>query len=63
MNVITDQNFKLSTELQRFLKTDEFVKNKLNRKSAINEIKMKVDTAIEKSIREVNHTRSPLRES
>jgi len=35
MNVITEQNFKLSAELQRFLETDEVVKSKLSRKSAI----------------------------
>ena len=35
MNVITEQNFKLSAEIQRFLETDEVVKSKLSRKSAI----------------------------
>ena len=59
MNIITEQNFKLSGELQRFLETDEVVKSKLNRKSAIHEIKEKVDMAIRKSIREVEARRSP----
>lgn len=54
MNLITDQNFQLSSELQRFLKTDELVKNKLNRKTAIAGIKQKVDHAIERSIKEVH---------
>ena len=59
MNVITEQNFKLSTELQRFLETDEVVKTKLNRKSAIHEIKEKVDMAIRKSIKEVESRDQP----
>jgi hypothetical protein len=46
MGVITDQNFHLSSELQRFLQTDEVVKNKLNRTQAIGSIKEKVDKAI-----------------
>lgn len=59
MNVITEQNFKLSAELQRFLETDEVVKTKLNRKSAIHEIKEKVDMAIRKSIKEVESRDQP----
>ena len=30
MNLITSQNYELSSELQRFLQTDEVVKSKLN---------------------------------
>ena len=32
MNLITSQNYELSSELQRFLQTDEVVKTKLNRR-------------------------------
>jgi hypothetical protein len=43
MNVLTNQNFELSQELQNFLQTDEIVKTKLNRRSTVDEIKHKVD--------------------
>ena len=43
MNLITSQNYELSSELQRFLQTDEIVKSKLNRRSIVQEIKTKVD--------------------
>ena len=49
MNLITAQNYELSSELQRFLQTDEVVKSKLNRRSAVDDIKHKVDAAIMKS--------------
>ena len=63
MNLITAQNYELSNELQRFLQTDEVVKAKLNRRSLVEEIKMKVDTAIKKSQKEVEQKRSPQRSS
>lgn len=53
MNLITGQNYELSSELQRFLQTDEVVKSKLNRRSIVEEIKSKVDTAIRRSQAEV----------
>ena len=49
MNLITSQNYELSSELQRFLQTDEVVKQKLNRRSTVEEIRHKVDTAIRRS--------------
>ena len=59
MSLITNQNFELSTELQRFLQTDEVVKTKLNRRQTVDEIRHKVDTAIRRSQREVEQRRSP----
>lgn len=61
MNLITSQNYELSNELQRFLQTDEMVKNKLNRRSIVDEIKSKVDSAIRKSQHEVQSRKSPTR--
>ena len=61
MNLITNQNYELSSELQRFLQTDEIVKSKLNRRSIVEEIKTKVDTAIRKSQHEVQQRKSPTR--
>ena len=43
MNVVTDQNFKLSNELQSFLTTDEMVRSQLNRSQGLNDIKQRVD--------------------
>ena len=63
MNLITGQNQELSAELQRFLQTDEIVKNKLNRRSVVDEIKSKVDTAIRRSQMEVEQRKSPSRPS
>ena len=53
MNLITSQNYELSNELQRFLQTDEIVKSKLNRRTVVEDIKHKVDSAIRKSQMEV----------
>ena len=61
MNLITNQNYELSAELQRFLQTDEVVKTKLNRRSTVDEIRHKVDTAIRRSQKEVDDRRSPVR--
>ena len=49
MSLITAQNYELSSELQRFLQTDEVVKTKLNRRQTVDEIRSKVDTAIRRS--------------
>lgn len=59
MNLITQQNYELSCELQRFLQTDEVVKTKLNRRTTVDEIRHKVDTAIRRSQKEVEQRRSP----
>ena len=61
MNLITSQNYELSSELQRFLQTDEVVKTKLSRRQTVDEIRHKVDTAIRRSQREVDQRRSPTR--
>ena len=53
MNLITSQNYELSNELQRFMQTDEIVKSKLNRRTVVEDIKHKVDSAIRKSQMEV----------
>ena len=58
MNLITAQNYELSSELQRFLQTDEVVKSKLNRRDVVENIKHKVDSAIMKSQQEVDARRS-----
>ena len=58
MNLITAQNYELSSELQKFLQTDELVKSKLNRRSVVEDIKHKVDTAIMRSQQEVEARRS-----
>jgi len=63
MNLITSQNYELSNELQRFLQTDEIVKSKLNRRTVVEDIKHKVDSAIRKSQMEVEQRRSPTRET
>ena len=62
MSLITTQNYELSSELQRFLQTDEVVKTKLNRRQTVDEIRNKVDTAIKRSQREVQSRRSPVRQ-
>ena len=53
MKMITQQNYELSNELQRFLQTDEALATKLNKRSTLQEIREKVDTAIQRSIKEV----------
>lgn len=63
MNLITQQNYELSTELQRFLQTDEVVKSKLNRRSTVEEIRHRVDTAIKRSQAAVTANQSPRRSS
>ena len=51
----------MSTELEKFLETDEAVRRSLNRKSKVDEIRYKVDEAILRSMNEVNARRSPER--
>jgi len=59
INLITQQNYELSNELQRFLQTDEVVKTKLNRRQTVDEIRHRVDAAVRRSQREVEDRRSP----
>ena len=61
MNLITTQNYELSSELQQFLATDEQVKSKLIRRSDVEAIKNRVDSAIRKSRMEVEQRKSPAR--
>lgn len=49
INLMTQQNYELSNELQRFLQTDEVVKTKLNRRQTVDEIRNRVDAAVRRS--------------
>ena len=60
---MTQQNYELSNELQRFLQTDEVVKTKLNRRQTVDEIRNRVDAAVRRSQREVDERRSPRKSS
>lgn len=51
--LLNQQNFELSTELSKFIETDEQVKRTLNRKMKVEEIRHKVDDAIKKSLYDV----------
>lgn len=53
MNLLNQQNYELSHELEKFIETDEVVRRSLNRKFKVDEIRNKVDEAIQKSMVEV----------
>lgn len=61
MNTLNQQNFELSTELEKFIESDETIRRTLNRKGKVEEIRHKVDEAIMKSMIEVQNRRSPER--
>ena len=51
--LLNQQNFELSTELEKFIETDETIRRTLNRKGKVEEIRYKVDEAIMRSMHEV----------
>ena len=51
--LLNQQNFELSTELEKFIETDETIRRTLNRKGKVEEIRYKVDEAIMRSMQEV----------
>ena len=59
--LLNQQNFELSTELEKFIETDETIRRTLNRKGKVEEIRTKVDDAIMRSMYEVQQRRSPER--
>lgn len=59
--LLNQQNFELSTELEKFIETDETIRRTLNRKGKVEEIRTKVDEAILRSMHEVQQRRSPER--
>lgn len=59
--LLNQQNFELSTELEKFIETDETIRRTLNRKGKVEEIRYKVDEAIMRSMHEVQQRRSPER--
>ena len=61
MTLLNQQNYDLSTELEKFLETDEVVRRQLNRKNKVDDIRHKVDEAIQRSMVEVASRRSPER--
>lgn len=61
MALLNQQNFELSKELEKFIETDEIVRRSLNRKGKVEDIRHKVDEAIQKSMYEVQTRRSPER--
>jgi PBP1b-binding outer membrane lipoprotein LpoB len=46
MGLVNQQNSELSTELEKFIQTDDMVRRSLNRKGHVEEIRHKVDEAI-----------------
>lgn len=61
VSLLNQQNFELSTELEKFIETDETIRRTLNRKGKVEEIRTKVDDAIMRSMYEVSQRRSPER--
>ena len=55
--LLNQQNFELSTELEKFIETDETIRRALNRKGKVEEIRYKVDEAIMRSMTEVQQRR------
>jgi len=61
MNLLNQQNYELSVELEKFIEADEVVRKGLNRRDKVEQIRGKVDDAIRKSQAEVERRRSPER--
>jgi hypothetical protein len=61
MNLLNQQNYELSVELEKFIEADEVVRRGLNRRDKVESIRYKVDEAIKKSMQEVERRRSPER--
>lgn len=61
MNLLNQQNYELSVELEKFIEADEVVRRGLNRRDKVEQIRGKVDDAIRKSQAEVEKRRSPER--
>ena len=59
MALLNQQNYELSAELDKFIQTDEMVRSSLNRRGVVEDIRHKVDEAIQKSVMEVQSRRSP----
>ena len=53
MALLNQQNYELSVELEKFIETDEVVRRTLNRKAKVEDIRHKVDEAIQRSMVEV----------
>jgi len=61
LNLLNQQNYELSVELEKFIEADEVVRRGLNRRDKVEQIRHKVDDAIRKSQAEVERRRSPER--
>ena len=59
MAVLNQQNYELSSELEKFIEADEAVRRNLNRRDKVETIRHKVDDAIKKSMQEIERRRSP----
>lgn len=59
--LLNQQNYELSVELEKFIETDDVVRRTLNRKAKVEDIRHKVDEAIQRSMVEVQNRRSPER--
>lgn len=62
-SLLTQQNKDLQRELDSFVETDDIVRRNLDRKTKVDEIRFKVDNAIEQSAHVVYKSRSPIREA
>ena len=61
LNLLNQQNYELSVELEKFIEADEVVRKGLNRREKVEQIRHKVDDAIRKSQAEVERRTSPER--
>jgi len=61
--LLTQQNKDLQRELDSFVETDDIVRRNLDRKTKVDEIRYKVDNAIQQSAHVVYKSRSPIRDS
>ena len=61
IRVVSYQNDELTKEINQFVQANEVIRQRLDRKNRVQEIRQRNDYNLQQSHHKVNHSRSPLR--
>ena len=63
IRVVSHQNDELTREIDQFVQANEVIRQRLDRKNRVEELRNRNDYQLQQSVAKVTHSRSPIRDN
>lgn len=63
IRVVSHQNDELTREIDQFVQANEVIRQRLDRKNRVSELRQKNEMNLQSSLAQVHHSKSPVRNS